>query len=146
MTGTVIEPLSAGEDIPARETPQTAQSSYEVILGPRRGWGREDLAEILRYRDLLTLLTWRTIRVRYAQSAVGLGWAIIQPLFQMVMFTLVFGRIAQIPSDGVPYAAFSLVALVPWTYFSNAVQGAAASLVANAGMISRSISRESFCP
>jgi lipopolysaccharide transport system permease protein len=112
-------------------------SSYEVIIGPRRGWSGADLKEIAQYRDLLWLLTWRTVRVRYAQSAVGLGWAVIQPLFQMAMFTLIFGRLAQMKSDGVPYAAFSLIALVPWTYFANALQGASNSLVANASMISK---------
>jgi lipopolysaccharide transport system permease protein len=110
---------------------------YEVVLGPRRGWNWRDLAELVHYRDLLTLLTWRTVRVRYAQSAIGIGWAIIQPLFQMVMFTLIFGRLAQLKSDGVPYAAFSLVGLVPWTYFSNALQGSASSLVAGSHMISK---------
>ena len=119
------------------EPPHAPQPAFEVVLGPRRGWNRDDLREIFHYRDLLFLLTWRTVRVRYAQSAIGLGWAVIQPLFQMVMFTLIFGRFAQMKSDGAPYAAFSLIGLVPWTYFSNALQGSASSLVANSSMISK---------
>ncbi|QDT55852.1 Teichoic acid translocation permease protein TagG [Caulifigura coniformis] len=110
---------------------------YEVVIGAPRRFGAADLHELWSYRDLLTLLTWRTVRVRYAQSAVGLGWALIQPLFQMVIFTLLFGRLANLQSDGVSYAAFSLVGLIPWTYFANAVQGGAGTLVTNAAMISK---------
>jgi lipopolysaccharide transport system permease protein len=133
-----MSPHSHGVPAGAPEDSQDASlAPYEVIIGPRRGWGGYELREVLHYRDLLWLLTWRTVRVRYAQTAVGLGWAVIQPLFQMVMFTLIFGRLAQMPSDGVPYAAFNLVALVPWTYFANALLAASSSLVANSSMISK---------
>ncbi len=127
----VIQPPVTHADASAKA------SAYEVVLGPRQAWSKADLKEIYHYRDLLFLLTWRTVRVRYAQSAVGLGWAIIQPLFQMLMFSLIFGRLAQIKSDGVPYAAFSLMGLVPWTYFSNALAGSSNSLVAYSSMISK---------
>ncbi len=139
MSEALLDPVSARPAVPPpgnAAAPVTAPQ-YEVVLGPRRGWSKADLREIYHYRDLLWLLTWRTVRVRYAQSAVGLGWAIIQPLFQMLMFTVIFGRLAQIDSDGVPYAAFSLVALVPWTYFSNALSGSSNSLVSYASMISK---------
>ncbi len=86
---------------------------------------------------MLRFLTWRSIKARYAQSAIGIGWAVIQPLFQMLMFTVIFGSIAKIDSGDVPYALFSLVGLVPWTYFSNALTGSSNSLVSNAGMISK---------
>ncbi len=112
-------------------------SGYQVVIGERPALGVGTLREVWVYRDLLLLLTWRTIRVRYAQSAVGLGWALIQPLFQMAMFTIIFGRMARLDSDGVSYAAFSLVALVPWTYFSNALQGGAQTLVTNSALISK---------
>jgi lipopolysaccharide transport system permease protein len=133
------------ESPPAPATTPTApdhhrlrpDGDFEVVIGPRRGWTTADLKEIYHYRDLMSVLTWRTIRVRYSQSAVGIGWAIIQPLFQMVMFTLLFGRLAQMPSDGVPYAAFSLVALVPWTYFGNALQASSNSLVASSALITK---------
>ncbi len=108
-----------------------------TVIEYRPGWKSVDWRELYYYRDLFRFLTWRSIKVRYAQSAVGVGWAVIQPLFQMVIFTVVFGRLAGIPSDGVNYAVFSLVGLVPWTYFSNALTESADSLVANANMLSK---------
>jgi len=128
--------IAVQETVPAREI-ASVHNSYEVVIGASRRFGVADVHELWAYRDLLTLLTWRTVRVRYAQSAVGLGWALIQPLFQMVIFTLLFGRLANLESDGVSYAAFSLVGLIPWTYFANAVQGGAGTLVTNAAMISK---------
>lgn len=94
-----------------------------------------DLPELVRYWDLFRFLTWRQIKVRYAQSAIGIGWAIIQPLFTMIIFTIVFGNLAKIDSDGVPYALFSLAAVVPWTFFANAVSDGSLSLVSEASMI-----------
>ena len=85
----------------------------------------------------MRFLTWRSIKVLYAQSAIGIGWAVIQPVFQMLIFTIVFGRLAQIKSDGVPYAAFSLVGLTAWTYFSTALANVSNSLVSNGHMISK---------
>lgn len=113
------------------------QDSQVVVIEPTSPWRMVDFREIVRYRDLLWFLIWRSIKARYAQSAVGVGWAVIQPLFQMVTFTLVFGRLARIESDGVPYAAFSLVGLTAWTYFSTAVVNVSNSLVSNAPMISK---------
>lgn len=110
-------------------------ASYEVIIEPKRGLKFVDWKEIFCYRDLFFFLVWRNIRVRYAQSALGVGWALIQPLFSMVVFTVVFGRLAKVDSNGVPYAIFSYAALVPWTYFANAVTEGAASLVSNANML-----------
>lgn len=75
------------------------------------------VAELWQYRELFYFLVWRDVKVRYAQSILGIGWAIIQPLFPMIIFTVVFGRVARISSDGIPYALFSYTALVPWTYF-----------------------------
>lgn len=95
------------------------------------------LFEIVRFRDLLWFLTWRDIRARYAQSVLGIGWAVIQPVFQMIVFTIILGRLAGIPSDGAPYALFSFVALVPWTFFSNSLTGATQSLIANSGMLGK---------
>lgn len=93
--------------------------------------------ELVAYRDLFVFLVWREIKVRYAQSALGIGWAIIQPVFSMIVFTIVFGKLAKVESDGVPYAIFSFAALVPWTYFSNAVTEGVNSLVTNANMLSK---------
>jgi lipopolysaccharide transport system permease protein len=108
-----------------------------VIIKPRSGWQLVDWQELREYRDLFLFLVWRDIKVRYAQSAIGIGWAVIQPLFSMVVFTVVFGRLAGVESDGAPYAVFSFVALVPWTYFANAVTEATQSLVSNARMLSK---------
>ena len=96
-----------------------------------------DWKELHEFRDLFRFLVWRSIKVRYAQSAIGVGWAIIQPVFSMLVFTIVFGNLAQIDSEGVPYAIFSFTALVPWTYFSNALTVGTNSLLQNAGMISK---------
>ena len=96
-----------------------------------------DWQELRQYRDLFRFLVWREIKVRYAQSALGIGWAIIQPLFSMLVFTIVFGKLAAVSSDGAPYALFSFAALVPWTYFANSVTEGTNILVSNATMISK---------
>ncbi|MFV0422324.1 ABC transporter permease [Oleidesulfovibrio sp.] len=108
---------------------------HRVVLEPRSGVRSINVKELWEYRDLLMFLVWRSIRVRYAQSLLGVGWAVIQPLFSMVVFTVVFGNLAKVDSEGVPYAVFSFTALVPWTYFSNALVESAGSLVGNANMI-----------
>jgi lipopolysaccharide transport system permease protein len=96
-----------------------------------------DLRELWRYRDLFYLLMWRDIKVRYAQSVLGIGWAIIQPVAFMVVFTIIFGRLVKMGSDGAPYPIFSYTALVPWTYFSTALATATASLNQNSDMLSK---------
>jgi len=97
-------------------------------LAPSRGWSPHTLREIWRYRELLYFLVWRDVKVRYKQTALGAGWAIIQPLMTMVVFTIFFGRLAKVPSDGLPYPVFSLTALVPWTHFASALAGGTASV------------------
>ena len=84
------------------------------VIQPRSGWRVIDFGELWRYRDLFYFLVWRDIKARYAQSALGIGWAVVHPVFHMIVFTIVFGKLAKIDSDGVPYAIFSLTALVPW--------------------------------
>jgi lipopolysaccharide transport system permease protein len=121
----------------AAQHPHAAADVPVTIIEPSRGWRLVDWNELVQYRDLFRFLVWREIKVRYAQSAIGIGWAIIQPLFSMLIFTIVFGRLAGVESDGVPYALFSFAALVPWTYFSNAVTEGTNSLVSNANMISK---------
>lgn len=108
-----------------------------TVIEPRPGWRLVDFRELYRYRDLLYFLTFRSIRVMYAQSAIGIGWAVLQPLCSMLVFTVIFGRFAGIQSDGLPYAIFSFTALVPWTYFSNALTEASNSLVNQAQMITK---------
>lgn len=108
-----------------------------IVIEPRTGWRLVDWKELRDYRDLFFFLVWRSIKVRYAQSSLGVGWAIIQPVFSMLIFTVIFGRLAKVESDGAPYAVFSFVALVPWTYFANALTDATQSLVTNAQMLSK---------
>lgn len=108
-----------------------------LIIRPQPGWRAVDFRELLAYRDLFLFLTWRSIKVQYAQSALGVGWAIIQPLFQMIVFTVVFGHLAGVRSDGAPYSLFSLAALIPWTYFSAAVTTGTDSLVNNTKMLTK---------
>lgn len=116
-------------------TPEPPADVPVTIIEPRSKWRLLDLRELYNYRDLFRFLIWRSIKVRYAQSAIGIGWAVIQPLFSMIVFTVVFGNLAGISSDGVPYAVFSFAALVPWTYFSNALTEGVDSLVTNANML-----------
>lgn len=96
-----------------------------------------DWDALWQYRDLLIYLTWRQIKIRYAQSVLGIGWAIINPLIQMFVFTVIFGQLAQISSDGAPYAVFSYVALVPWTYFANGITESSRAMINSADMISK---------
>jgi lipopolysaccharide transport system permease protein len=112
-------------------------SGKTTVFEAKSGWRFIDFHELWEYRDLFYFLVWRNIKVRYAQSVLGVGWAIIQPVFSMIVFTIVFGRLAKIGSEGVPYAIFSYAALVPWTYFSNALTQSGASLVGASGMISK---------
>jgi lipopolysaccharide transport system permease protein len=114
-----------------------AASEHLTIIAPSSGWHLVDFRELYRYRDLLYFLTFRSIRVLYAQSAIGIGWAVLQPLCSMIVFTVVFGMFAGIKSDDVPYAIFSFTALVPWTYFQNALLESSNSLVNQAQMITK---------
>ena len=97
----------------------------------------ESVSELWRFRELLYFLAWRDVKVRYKQAALGVAWAIIQPLFTMFIFTLFFGRLAGVPSDGIPYPLFSLCALVPWTYFSGTLSQAGNSLISNSNLITK---------
>ncbi len=106
-------------------------------IRPQRGWARLDLGELWAYRELLGFLIWRDVKVRYKQTVLGASWAILQPLFTMLVFTLFFGRLAGIPSDGVPYALFAFAALVPWTFFANALLLGSTSIVENANLIKK---------
>lgn len=121
-----------------------AAEPIQLLDGPeyttfkaRPGWKLIDFRELSHYRDLFYFLVKREIQVRYKQTVMGGLWAILQPFLTMVVFTLFFGRLAKIPSDGVPYPIFSFAALVPWTYFSNALNSASMSLVTDQAFISK---------
>lgn len=104
-------------------------------IEPSKGWVSLRLHELWEYRELLYFFTWRDIKVRYKQTVLGAAWAIIQPFLTMVVFSLFFGRLANMPSDGIPYPIFSYTALVPWTFFANGLNQASNSLVGSANLI-----------
>jgi lipopolysaccharide transport system permease protein len=106
-----------------------------VRIRPYSGWVSLGLREFWEYRELLYFLVWRDVKVRYKQTALGASWAIIQPLLTMVVFSLFFGRLARMPSDGVPYPIFSFTALVPWTFFASGLAHASSSVVGSANLV-----------
>lgn len=115
----------------------TQQKEDITYLRPSRGWSALNLADIWNYRELVYFLIWRDIKVRYKQTLLGAAWAIIQPFFTMVVFTIFFGRLAGVPSDGVPYPIFSYTGLLPWGLFTKALTDAGRAMVANRAMITK---------
>jgi lipopolysaccharide transport system permease protein len=107
------------------------------LIGPASGWTSIGLRELWEYRELLYFLMWRDIKVRYKQTALGAAWAIIQPFFMMLVFSLFFGRLAKVPSDGIPYPIFTFCALLPWQLFAHALTESSNSLVANERLITK---------
>jgi lipopolysaccharide transport system permease protein len=120
--------LQDSEFVSAADLPVT-------IIKPSKGWVSLGLRELWEYRELLFFLTWRDVKVRYRQTVLGAAWAVIQPFFTMVIFSLFFGRLARVPSDDVPYPIFSYAALVPWTFFASGLSQASNSLVGSANLI-----------
>jgi lipopolysaccharide transport system permease protein len=113
-------------------------ASMPVIVRERRtGWRAVDIGELIAYRDLFLFLVLRDIRVLYKQTVLGFGWAVIRPVFSMIVFSVIFGRLAKISSDGLPYPLFSFAALVPWTYFQTAVTQSTNSLVSAAQLVTK---------
>lgn len=115
----------------------SAAEDNEVTITASRHWMWGSLRELWTYRELLYFLTWRDVKVRYKQTAFGAGWAILQPLLLMLVFTAFFGQLVRVPSDGVPYPLFAYIALVPWTLFAQSFSGASLSLIANAHLVSK---------
>lgn len=107
------------------------------IIEPSRNWIDLNLKDLWHYRDLLYILTMRDIKVRYKQTILGVAWAVVQPLFTVLIFSLFFGRLAEMPSDNIPYPLFAFAGLLPWNFFSNAVTKSGNSLVANANLITK---------
>ena len=108
-----------------------------VVIQPSQSWRLLSLKDLWAYRELLFFLTWRDVKVRYKQTALGAAWAILQPLFMMVIFTIFFGRLAGVDSGGIPYPLFALAGLVPWTFFSNAITQSGNSLVGSSHLITK---------
>lgn len=110
---------------------------HKTVIEPKKGWQLIDWKELIAYKDLFYFLVWRDIKVLYKQTVLGFSWAIIRPFFSMVVFSIVFGRLAKVPSDGVPYPIFSYTALLPWIYFSTAMSSSTGSLVQSSGMLNK---------
>src|SRR5580700_7180629 len=113
------------------------QSTPVLILRPSTGFLRLHLRDLWEYRELLYFLVWRDIKVRYKQTAIGAAWAVLQPFLTMLVFSLFFGKLAHVPSDGLPYPIFYYSALLPWTYFAAALQGATNAIVDNQRVITK---------
>ncbi|MFC1715009.1 ABC transporter permease [Candidatus Poribacteria bacterium] len=114
-----------------------AEPSSTTIIRPTRGWGFPSFREVWRYRELLYFLVWRDVKVRYKQTVLGAAWAIIQPFFTMVVFSIFFGRLAKVPTDGLPYPIFAYSALIPWHYFAHALSESGSSLVREQRLITK---------
>lgn len=112
-------------------------TSNIVVIKPTRGWAALNLGDLWRYRELVYFLTWRDIKVRYKQTLLGAAWAVLSPVFTMVLFTIFFGRMAGVDTGGVPYPIFSYTALLPWTLFAKAVNDAGRTLINNRNMITK---------
>ena len=108
-----------------------------VVSRPNQGFSKQDLVALWEFRELFYFLVWRDVKIRYKQTALGAAWAIVQPVMTMVIFTVIFGNFAKIPSDGLPYAVFSYTALLPWNYFSQAITRSGDSLVGDANLIKK---------
>jgi lipopolysaccharide transport system permease protein len=121
----------------------TSGNSHEMStvphlhISPPKKWIPVNLRELWNYRELLYSFTWRDVKIRYKQTALGFLWAIIQPLFMMLIFTVFFGRLAKIPSDGVPYPLFVLAALLPWTLFAEGITRSTSSMITNANIMTK---------
>lgn len=111
--------------------------SAPLVIAPSSPWRGVDLGELWRYRELLFFLVWRDVKVRYKQTVMGMAWAIIQPLMATVLFAFFFGRIAKLPSDGIPYPLFAYAGLLPWTFFANAVTAGSNSLIGSTHLITK---------
>ena len=134
--GTESRPIE-GEEPAATMSATTTQDFPALIIEPREGLARLRLRELWEYRELFYFLVWRDIKVRYKQTALGAAWAILQPLATAAVFTVFFGRIVGIASDGVPYSVFAYSGLLVWTFFAHGVTGGAVSLVGSANLITK---------
>jgi lipopolysaccharide transport system permease protein len=129
--------LATAQNVPEPHIPVSLPEQPLVVLEPSKSWVALGLKDVWTYRELFYFLTWRDVKVRYKQTLLGAAWAILQPLCQMIIFTVLFSRVAGIESDGIPYPIFSYAALLPWTFFSNAVLNSSNSLVGSSNLITK---------
>jgi lipopolysaccharide transport system permease protein len=122
-----------------KNTEETACSNADIvtIIGPDSGWKIINFKELKDYRDLFYFLTWRDIKALYAQTVLGFSWAIIQPLVQIMIFTVIFGKVAELPTEGIPYILFSSMAVIPWTYMSQALTQSSQSLLQGSNILGK---------
>lgn len=131
-----VEPTQApvAEDLPV------------TVIEPRRGWIGIDWRELVGHRELLYFMVWRDVKVRYTQTVLGVVWAVLQPVLTMVIFTVIFGKLVKVPSDGYPYAVFVYAGLLPWTFFSNSLGQGGLSLVNQQGLLTKIYFPRLFVP
>lgn len=120
-----------------RPAPSAVLPVQSIRIEATRSWPSLKLGELWDHRELIYFLVWRDIKVRYKQTVLGTGWALIQPLFTMLLFSFFFGRLAKVPSDGIPYPLFTFAALVQWMYFANSLGQASNSLITNSSLIKK---------
>jgi len=125
------------ENMPSSSPTSLASSEAHFLIEPPRGWAALELRELWLYRELLFFLAWRDIKLRYKQTALGAAWAILQPLLTMVIFSVIFGQLAKLPSDGIPYPIFTYTALLPWQLFAFALTNSSNSLINSQNLISK---------
>src|SRR5258705_1939547 len=125
----VVEPTNPPESL--------AEQTQPILIEPPRRWESLDLREFWRYRELLYFLAWRDIKVRYKQTVIGMAWAVLEPFPKMDVFSIIFGALLRVPSDGVPYPVFSYAGLLPWNFFAGALTRSGNSLIADANLISK---------
>lgn len=142
------EAMESGTREPAPSASANATPVREplIVIRPRGAWSLPDFRELWAYRELLFFLIWRDVKVRYQQTALGAAWAILQPLFTMIIFTFIFGRMARIDSGGIPYPVFAFAGLVPWLFFANAVSNSGNSIIGSAHLITKVYFPRMFIP
>ena len=114
-----------------------SENERVTVIEPASGWEFPDFKELKAYRDLFYFLVWRDIKVLYAQTVLGFAWAILNPLIQIIIFSIIFGKVANLPTDGIPYVLFSTVAIIPWTYMAESMSTSSQSLVSGANMLGK---------
>ncbi len=127
-------------------TKAVSNPQYEIMLEPPRGWLNLRLRELWEFRELLYFLIWRDIKVRYKQTVLGAAWAVLQPLMTMIVFSIIFGKLGRLPSNGIPYPVFTFAALLPWQLFSRALSDASISLIGNQNMVTKIYFPRIFLP
>lgn len=142
MSAAVTSTVSPAQEAPDGAVPEAPASragstGQAIVIEAPRGFVSLDVRELWRYRELLAMLVWRDVSSKYRQSVIGYGWVFLKPLVSVLIFTLVFGRLAGLSSEGAPYALFALAAIIPWNYFSNSLAGVSSSVLGGAGLLTK---------